>query len=36
MLWLYDLEDYKNCFTATFKNYKTKTVKQFVIQSIRS
>jgi len=31
MIWVYDLETYKSCFTATFKEYKTKEVKQFVI-----
>lgn len=31
MLWIYDIETYQNFFCITFKNYKTKEVKQFVI-----
>jgi hypothetical protein len=31
MLWIYDIEIYQNFFSITFKNYKTKEIKQFVI-----
>ena len=30
MLWIYDIEIYPNFFSATFKDYNTKEVKQFV------
>jgi len=31
MLWVYDIETYNNFFSVTFKEYKTKEVKQFVV-----
>lgn len=31
MIYIYDIETYNNFFSATFKNYETKEIKQFVI-----
>ena len=36
MLWIYDLETFPNFFSGTFKDYKTKGVKQFVISEDRN
>lgn len=36
MLYIYDIEVYKNFFSATFKNYKSKEVKQFIIYKDRN
>ena len=35
MIYVYDIETYSNFFSATFKEYKTKEVKQFVIYKDR-
>lgn len=36
MIYVYDLEVYPNFFSATFKHYKTKEIKQFVIYKNRN
>lgn len=36
MLWIYDLETYKNFFSATFIHNKTREIKQFVIHGDRN